>query len=83
MNIFFKSKSNCCRDIDRAMNTKMSMYFPAPNTGVLCVWCEDMYRHCLLGGEGEVLLTCVNYGGRREEGYGVCVVCVFFLGGGR
>ena len=50
MNIFFKSKSNCCRDIDRAMNTKMSMYFPAPNTGVLCVWCEDMYRHCLLGG---------------------------------
>ena len=78
MNIFFKSKSNCCRDIDRAMNTKMSMYFPAPNTGVLCVWCEDMYRHCLLG--GEVLLTCVNYGGRREEGYGVCVVC-FFWGG--
>ena len=27
-------------------------------------------------------MTCVNYGGRREEGYGVCVVCVFFLGGG-
>ena len=62
------------------MNTKMSMYFPAPNTGVLCVWCEDMYRHCLLGGRGRFCWHVSTMGGGEKRGM-VYVLCVFFWGG--